>query len=297
MTVPSMKLRPNMFQGQIVFVLFVGCSGEWLQLGNHSITDVRGYGSQLEQIEGKKKPWWKTLGYSGDSEECMGAWSTKIGYLDLVCTAVYAFDISTDTGFSQELDLFGILASGWAISGGGGTVRDVIFGWPGGPFWMDYVYYTYIGTVFSVLGFFSWPRLQAMGAMEWPWWKTLKWAMDYVGLCTGVIYGANKAENNNAKMHVVVLSAFLASGFGGVWRDILSGRSIGMFHGRNAIWLSVLIGGFVHGMLRQRGDIGAEARTFWTSLVLVVTQGLFEFFDVRTPAGHQEVDGTFAIDW
>lgn len=114
----------------------------------------------------------------------------------------------------KQMDVVGFVALGTVTGIGGGTLRDVLLGFP--VFWVSEPAYLITCTLVSVLVFFAAHIPQSR-------YRYLLW-LDAIGLALFAVIGAEKAyAGSNAA--VAVAMGVITATFGGIIRDLLGGES------------------------------------------------------------------------
>jgi uncharacterized membrane protein YeiH len=143
-------------------------------------------------------------------EPFASTWPALLYWLDLFSVAVIAASGAMSAS-RKEMDIGGFALIGVVTGIGGGTVRDLILGYP--VFWVGRPEYLGICLVVALAVFFIAPHV----AQRWKW---LLWA-DAVGLGLYTVIGADKALAVGASGLIAAGTGVITATFGGVIRDVL----------------------------------------------------------------------------
>jgi len=174
----------------------------------------------------------------------------------------------------ESMDAFGCTIVGFVTALGGGSFRDLVLGrtplW-----WLWYWDEALLVVTVSLATFFVWPsasrRFRLTPSDEWLFWT------DTLGLGVFAANGAySGSQNSNPRLHLMACAACgcMTATFGGVIRDILSGRPPRILYSRREMYgLPALSGGLATTLsLRVWPTMVMEAILFgfWVTVLLRV---------------------------
>ncbi len=190
---------------------------------------------------------------------------------------VVAFSISgVLTAMKKRLDVFGVLIIGFVTSVGGGTLRDVLIGFP--VAWMrdlTYVYVVFATTAFAIIF-----------RNKLNYLRTSFFMFDTIGIGLYTVVGVEKGIAAGLPVVICVAVGTISACFGGVIRDILCNEIPVIF--RKEIYATAcILGGFSYFLLIKLNF--SENWTFIIAgLIVIVVRGLAVIFKLTLPSLYKQ---------
>ncbi|HET8810873.1 MAG TPA: trimeric intracellular cation channel family protein [Flavobacteriaceae bacterium] len=193
---------------------------------------------------------------------------------------VIAFSISgVLTSMKKRMDAFGILIIAFVTSVGGGTLRDVLIGFP--VAWMrdlTYVYVIVATTIFAVIF-----------RKKLNYFRKSLFLFDTIGIGLYTVVGVEKGIAAGLPAVMCIAIGTMSACFGGVIRDILCNEIPVIF--RKEIYATACILGGISYFLLIKLNL-PEAWVFLIAgMVVILTRSLAVLFKLSLPSLYKKEDG------
>lgn len=190
---------------------------------------------------------------------------------------VIAFSISgVLTSMKKRMDAFGILIIAFVTSVGGGTLRDVLIGFP--VAWMrdlTYVYVIVATTIFAVVF-----------RKKLNYFRKSLFLFDTIGIGLYTVVGVEKGIAAGLPALMCIAIGTMSACFGGVIRDILCNEIPVIF--RKEIYATACILGGVSYFLLRKLDLPEGWIFFIAGGVVILVRSLAVFFKVSLPSLYKD---------
>lgn len=190
---------------------------------------------------------------------------------------VIAFSISgVLTAMKKRLDVFGVLIIAFVAAVGGGTLRDVLIGYP--VAWMRNLIYVYviIGTTIFAIVFRK--RLS--------YFRKSLFLFDTIGIGLYTVVGVEKGISADLPALMCIAIGTMSACFGGVIRDILCGDIPVIF--RKEIYATACILGGTSYFLWIKLNLPEGWVFFISGFVVILIRSLAVLFKVSLPSLYKE---------
>jgi uncharacterized membrane protein YeiH len=204
-----------------------------------------------------------------------------MNYLLLIdILGVIAFSISgVLSSMKKRMDPFGILIIAFVTSVGGGTLRDILIGYP--VAWMrdlTYVYVIVATTIFAII--FRKKLIYVRRSL---------FLFDTVGIGLYTVIGVEKGLSAGLPPIICVAIGTMTACFGGVIRDILCNEIPLLFRTKEIYATACILGGITYFALSQF-SIGQELIFTISIIVVILIRSLAVYFDLRLPSVYFNAD-------
>ena len=168
--------------------------------------------------------------------------------LDYMGTVSFAIS-GCMTAAACGLDALGCTAVGTITALGGGTARDILWGkLP--VFWLDETEYVYMSMVTAFTTFCVCCYVNP----TWPWFDSVMWWTDTVGLGAFAVIGTMFGVRNKLSIPLVLLGTLITCTGGGIARDLICRRPVRIMHTWAETYaITTILGGVAYLATRQLG--------------------------------------------
>ncbi|GGZ51596.1 trimeric intracellular cation channel family protein [Mesonia mobilis] len=195
-------------------------------------------------------------------------------YLIIDILGVIAFSISgVLSSMKKKMDPFGILIIAFVTSVGGGTLRDILIGFP--VAWMrnlTYVHVILATTVFAIIF-----RKKLI------FFRRSLFLFDTVGIGLYTIIGVEKGLAADFPPIICIAIGTMTACFGGVIRDILCNEIPLLFRTKEIYATACILGGITYFILLKL-QLSSEVVFTLSGAVVIIVRSLAVYFDLRLPS-------------
>jgi uncharacterized membrane protein YeiH len=196
-------------------------------------------------------------------------------YLLLVdILGVIAFAISgVLAAMRKHFDPFGILIIAFVASVGGGTLRDLLLGFP--VAWMrnmTYISFIIGTTIFAIIF-----------RKKLSYFRRSLFLFDTIGIALYTVVGVEKAIEANFSPIICVAMGTLSACFGGVIRDLLCGNIPTIFKTKEIYATACILGGTIYFILLET-TLFKEFSYLIAGGVVVLARTLAVIFNIQLPS-------------
>ncbi|TQD39439.1 trimeric intracellular cation channel family protein [Haloflavibacter putidus] len=199
-------------------------------------------------------------------------------FLDIL--GVIAFSISgVLASMNKRMDVFGILIIAFVTSVGGGTLRDILIGFP--VAWMRNLVYVHviIATVIFAIVF----------RKKLVYFRRSLFLFDTIGIGLYTVLGIEKGLAAGFPAIICIAIGTMTACFGGVIRDILCNDIPVIFRHKEIYATACILGGLVYFLL-----LYTSLEDFWvftiSGLVVMIMRTLAVIFKLRLPSVYKQED-------
>lgn len=186
---------------------------------------------------------------------------------------VIAFSISgVLTSMKKRMDAFGILIIAFVTSVGGGTLRDILIGFP--VAWMRDLTYVYVILITTVLAIIFRKKLS--------YFRRSLFLFDTVGIGLYTVVGIEKGLTADFPAVICIAIGTMSACFGGVIRDILCNEIPVIF--RKEIYATACILGGVCYFLLLLTPLTESAVFIISGLVVMLARTAAVYFKLQLPS-------------
>ena len=183
------------------------------------------------------------------------------------------------SSMKKKMDPFGIFIIAFVASVGGGTLRDILIGFP--VAWMRDLTYMYVIMGTSVFAIIFRKKLVYLR-------KSL-FLFDTVGIGLYTVLGIEKGLSADFPPIICIAIGTMTACFGGVIRDILCNEIPLLFRTKEIYATACILGGITYFLLMQFPLSDGVIFTF-SGAVVIFTRSLAVYFDIRLPSVYFDVD-------
>jgi len=191
-----------------------------------------------------------------------------------------AFSISgVLSSMKKRMDVFGILIIAFVTAVGGGTLRDILIGFP--VAWMRNLTYVYVimgTTIFAIIF-----------RKKLVYLRRSIFLFDTVGIGLYTVLGIEKGLAAELSPIICIAIGTMTACFGGVIRDILCNEVPLVFRTKEIYATACILGGFTYFILSEFPL--SEGLVFTLSgIVVILVRSLAVYFDIRLPSVYGKDD-------
>ena len=183
------------------------------------------------------------------------------------------------SSMKKKMDPFGIFIIAFVASVGGGTLRDILIGFP--VAWMRDLTYMYVIMGTSVFAIIFRKKLVYLR-------KSL-FLFDTVGIGLYTVLGIEKGLSADFPPIICIAIGTMTACFGGVIRDILCNEIPLLFRTKEIYATACILGGITYFLLMQFPLSDGVIFTI-SGAVVIFTRSLAVYFDIRLPSVYFDVD-------
>lgn len=183
------------------------------------------------------------------------------------------------SSMKKKMDPFGIFIIAFVASVGGGTLRDILIGFP--VAWMRDLTYMYVIMGTSVFAIIFRKKLVYLR-------KSL-FLFDTVGIGLYTVLGIEKGLSADFPPIICIAIGTMTACFGGVIRDILCNEIPLLFRTKEIYATACILGGITYFLLLQFPLSDGVIFTI-SGAVVIFTRSLAVYFDIRLPSVYFDVD-------
>lgn len=199
-------------------------------------------------------------------------------FIDILGTI--AFSISgVLSSMKKRMDVFGILIIAFVTAVGGGTLRDILIGFP--VAWMRNLTYVYVimgTTIFAIIF-----------RKKLVYLRRSIFLFDTVGIGLYTVLGIEKGIAAELSPIICIAVGTMTACFGGVLRDILCNEVPLLFRTKEIYATACILGGFTYFLLAEfplsQGLVFALS-----GVVVILVRSLAVYFDIRLPSVYGKDD-------
>jgi len=193
---------------------------------------------------------------------------------------VIAFSISgVLSSMKKRMDPFGILIIAFVTSVGGGTLRDILIGFP--VAWMRDLTYVYVIVATTIFAIIFRKKLVYV--------RRSLFLFDTVGIGLYTVIGVEKGLSADLPPIICVAIGTMTACFGGVIRDILCNEIPLLFRTKEIYATACILGGITYFVLHQF-PISQEVIFAISIIVVILVRSLAVYFDLRLPSVYFNAD-------
>lgn len=183
------------------------------------------------------------------------------------------------SSMKKKMDPFGIFIIAFVASVGGGTLRDILIGFP--VAWMRDLTYMYVIMGTSVFAIIFRKKLIYL--------RRSLFLFDTVGIGLYTVLGIEKGLAADLPPIICVAVGTMTACFGGVIRDILCNEIPLLFRTKEIYATACILGGITYFLLLQFPL--SEGVIFTISgAVVILVRSLAVYFDIRLPSVYFDAD-------
>ncbi len=171
------------------------------------------------------------------------------------------------------MDPFGILIIAFVTSVGGGTLRDILIGFP--VAWMRNLTYVYVIIATTIFAIIFRKKLIFLR-------KSL-FLFDTVGIGLYTIIGVEKGLAADFPPIICIAIGTMTACFGGVIRDILCNEIPLLFRTKEIYAIACILGGLTYFILLKL-QLSSELVFTISGAVVIIVRSLAVYFDIRLPS-------------
>ncbi|HIB37544.1 trimeric intracellular cation channel family protein [Mesonia sp.] len=195
-------------------------------------------------------------------------------FLIIDILGVVAFSISgVLSSMKKKMDPFGILIIAFVTSVGGGTLRDILIGFP--VAWMRNLTYVYVIIATTIFAIIFRKKLIFLR-------KSL-FLFDTVGIGLYTIIGVEKGLAADFPPIICIAIGTMTACFGGVIRDILCNEIPLLFRTKEIYAIACILGGLTYFILLKL-QLSSELVFTISGAVVIIVRSLAVYFDIRLPS-------------
>ena len=183
------------------------------------------------------------------------------------------------SSMKKKMDPFGIFIIAFVASVGGGTLRDILIGFP--VAWMRDLTYMYVIMGTSVFAIIFRKKLVYLR-------KSL-FLFDTVGIGLYTVLGIEKGLSADFPPIICIAIGTMTACFGGGIRDILCNEIPLLFRTKEIYATACILGGITYFLLMQFPLSDGVIFTI-SGAVVIFTRSLAVYFDIRLPSVYFDVD-------
>lgn len=177
----------------------------------------------------------------------------------------------------KKFDAFGVLIIAFVASVGGGTLRDLLLGFP--IAWMRNM--TYISVVIATV------ILAIIFRRKLSYFRRSLFLFDTIGIGLYTVVGVEKGIDANFPPIICIAMGTLTACFGGVIRDLLCGETPTIFKTKEIYATACILGGSVYFILLETA-LFKEFIFFIAGAVVIVARTLGVVFNLQLPSIYSE---------
>ncbi len=183
------------------------------------------------------------------------------------------------SSMKKQMDAFGIFIIAFVASVGGGTLRDILIGFP--VAWMRDLTYMYVIMGTSVFAIIFRKKLIYL--------RRSLFLFDTVGIGLYTVLGIEKGLAADLPPIICIAVGTMTACFGGVIRDILCNEIPLLFRTKEIYATACILGGITYFLLLQLPL--SEGVIFTISgAVVILVRSLAVYFDIRLPSVYFDAD-------
>ena len=195
-------------------------------------------------------------------------------YLIIDILGVIAFSISgVLSSMKKKMDPFGILIIAFVTSVGGGTLRDILIGFP--VAWMRNLTYVHVILATTVFAIIFRKKLIFL--------RRSLFLFDTEGIGLYTIIGVEKGISADFPPIICIAIGTMTACFGGVIRDILCNEVPLLFRTKEIYATACILGGITYFILLKL-QLSSEVVFTLSGAVVIIVRSLAVYFDLRLPS-------------
>lgn len=195
-------------------------------------------------------------------------------FLIIDILGVIAFSISgVLSSMKKKMDPFGILIIAFVTSVGGGTLRDILIGFP--VAWMRNLTYVHVILATTVFAIIFRKKLVFL--------RRSLFLFDTVGIGLYTIIGVEKGLSADFPPIICIAIGTMTACFGGVLRDILCNEIPLLFRTKEIYATACILGGVTYFIL-LKFQLSSEVVFTLSGAVVIIVRTLAVYFDLRLPS-------------
>jgi len=199
-------------------------------------------------------------------------------FIDILGTI--AFSISgVLSSMKKRMDVFGILIIAFVTAVGGGTLRDILIGFP--VAWMRNLTYVYVimgTTIFAIIF-----------RKKLVYLRRSIFLFDTVGIGLYTVLGIEKGLAAELSPIICIAIGTMTACFGGVIRDILCNEVPLVFRTKEIYATACILGGSTYFILSEFSLSQGLVFTL-SGVVVILVRSLAVYFDIRLPSVYGKDD-------